>query len=278
MAAEADMQFPKTGWRAALRLGAPAVIGALHLPDLGIARATSMAFLEDYVLANAGVFANAGITSLMLQDQTRQVGPATAATLSITAVLGRLIRREFPALDLGIIVQAHDAVAPLAIAHAAGASFVRLKVFVGAAMTMEGPRSGLAVEARTYRHDLRRDDIAILADVFDRTCVPMLDVPPEEAAQGAVKLGADGLILTGASFTDSMQRVEKARAAGIRQPIFVGGGVTEKNLVDALTVADGVIVSTALMRDGGDDRDVLRWDAGKTARFMERARAFTRRA
>ena len=75
-----------------------------------------------------------------------------------------------------------------------------------------------------------------------------------------------------------MQRVEKARAAGIRQPIFVGGGVSEKNLVDALTVADGVIVSTALMRDGGDDRDVLRWDAGKTAHFMERARAFTRRA
>ena len=225
-----------------------------------------------------GVFADAGVTSLMLQDQTRQVGPATAATLSITAVLGRLVRREFPALDLGIIVQAHDAVAPLAIAHAAGASFVRLKVFVGAAMTMEGPRSGLAVEARTYRHDLRRDDIAILADVFDRTCVPMLDVPPEEAAQGAVKLGADGLILTGASFTDSMQRVEKAKAAGIRQPIFVGGGVTEKNVVDALAVADGVIVSTALMRDGADDKDVLRWDAGKTARFMERARAFTRPA
>ena len=44
------------------------------------------------------------------------------------------------------------------------------------------------------------------------------------------------------------------------------------------SVADGVIVSTALMRDGGDDKDVLRWDAGKTARFMERARAFTRRA
>ena len=278
MAAKADMQFDKTGWRAALSSGEPAVIGALHLPDLGITRATSMAFLEDYVLANAAVFANAGVKSLMLQDQTRQVGPASAATIAITAALGRLIRREFPALDLGIIVQAHDAVAPLAIAHAVGASFVRLKIFVGAAMTMEGPRSGLAVEARTYRHDLRRDDIAIFADVFDRTSVSMLDLPPEEAALGAVKLGADALILTGASFTDSMQRVEKAKAAGVRKPIFVGGGVTEKNVVDALAVAEGVIVSTALMRDGGDDKDVLRWDAGKTARFMDCARAFARRA
>jgi len=48
-------------------------------------------------------------------------------------------------------------------------------------------------------------------------------------------------------------------------------------VVEALAVADGVIVSTALMRDGDDDRDVLRWDAGKTARFMDRVRAVTRR-
>ena len=277
MPPEASLIPVETGWRAALRLGQPAIIAALHLPDLGVARNTSMAFLEDYVLANASVFVKAGVPSLMLQDQTRQVGPATPATVSITAVLARMVRREFPGLDLGIIVQAHDAVAPLAIAHAAGASFVRLKIFVGAAMTMEGPRTSLAVEARTYRHDLRRDDIAILADVFDRTSVPMLDVLPEEAAQGAIKLGADGLILTGSSFTDSMRRVGKAKAAGIGRPILIGGGITEKNVGAALALADGAIVSTALMRNASSDKDLLRWDAGKTARFMDRARSGARR-
>ena len=162
------------------------IIAALHLPDLAVARQTSLAYLEDYVLANAAVFAEAGVPSLMLQDQTRQNGPAAPATVALMAALGSLLRRTHPAIDLGIIIQAHDAVAPLAVAHAAGASYVRLKVFVGAAMTMEGAKSALAVEARSYRHELRRDDIAIFADVFDRTSVPMIDVPPQDAALAAV--------------------------------------------------------------------------------------------
>ena len=237
-----------------------------------------MAYLEDYVLANARVFADAGVPSMMLQDQTRQIGPAVPATVALMAALGRLVRKEFPAMELGIIVQAHDAMAPIAIAHASGASFVRLKVFVGAAMTMEGARSGLAVEARTYRHDLRRDDIAILADVFDRTSAPMIDVPPEEAAQAAVKLGADGLILTGASFSDSLDRVRKAKAAGITCPILVGGSVTENNVKETLAHADGAIVSTSLMRKSPGDSDLLRWDSEKTRRFMDAVRALPLRS
>jgi predicted TIM-barrel enzyme len=251
----------------------PGLIAALHLPDFGVGRAISMAFLEDYTLTNAGVFARAGFPAVMLQDQTRQVGPADAATIAVTASLGRMIRREYPAMVLGIIVQAHDAEAPIAIAHASGASFVRLKIFVAAAMTMEGPRTGLAVAARRYRHDLRRDDIAILADVFDRTSVPMIDVPPEEAALAAVRLGADGLVLTGASFADSVERVRAARKAGVKAPVLIGGSVTDANVADALAAADGVIVSTALMRPDGGEGDVLRWDEARTNRFMDAARA-----
>ena len=249
------------------------IIAALHLPDLGVARHTSMAYLEDYVLANAAVFAAAGVPSLMLQDQTRQNGPATPATVALMAALGRLLRGAYPAIDLGIIIQAHDAVAPLAVAHACGASYVRLKVFVGAAMTMEGARSALAVEARTFRHELRRDDIAILADVFDRTSLPMIDVPPEEAAQAAVRLGADGLVLTGATFADSLARVRDAKAAGVARPVWVGGSVTEHNVAQALAVADGAIVSTSLMRDKPAADDLLRWDGDKTQRFMDAVRA-----
>ena len=249
------------------------IIAALHLPDLSVARHTSFAYLEDYVLANAGVFAAAGIASVMLQDQTRQTGPATSATVALMAALGRLLRSTYAAMDLGIIIQAHDAIAPLAVAHACGASYVRLKVFVGAAMTMEGPRSALAVEARSFRHELRRDDIAILADVFDRTSVPMIDVPPEEAAQAAVRLGADGLILTGASFADSLERVRSAKAAGVTRPVWVGGSVTEHNVAQTLAVADGAIVSTALMRDQPGAQDLLRWDRDKTQRFMDAVRA-----
>jgi hypothetical protein len=251
------------------------IIAALHLPDLAVARQTSTAFLEDYVLANAAVFAEAGVPSLMLQDQTRHNGPAAPSTVALMAALGSLIRRTHPSMDLGIIIQAHDAVAPLAVAHACGASYVRLKVFVGAAMTMEGPKSGLAVEARSYRHDLRREDIALFADVFDRTSVPMIDVSPQEAAQAAVRLGADALILTGATFSDSLERVRAAKAAGVRQAIYVGGSVTRDNVAQTLAQAEGAIVSTSLMRDGAQATDLVRWDRDKTQRFMDTVRSVT---
>lgn len=256
----------------------PAIIGALHLPDFSTARATSMAFLEDYVLTNARVFAEAGFPALMLQDETRKVGPADQVTVAATAVLGRAIRREFPRMDLGIIVQAHDAEAPIAIAHAADASFVRLKIFVGAAMTMEGPRNGLAVAASTYRHDIRRDDIAICADVFDRTCVPTIDVPIEAAAKGAASNGADALILTGASFAESLDRVRRVRTADAGRPLLIGGSVTEANIGETLAMADGAVVSTSLMRGDVGADELLRWDAGKARRFMDRARSLRRPA
>lgn len=251
----------------------PFVVAALHLPDLSVGRDVSMAFLEDYVLANTQVFVGAGIRRIMLQDQTRRKGAASAETIAVTAALGRMMKREHPDLSLGIIVQAHDAVAPLAIAHASGADFVRLKIFVGAAMTLEGTREALAVEARTYRHRLGRDDIAILADVFDRTCVPLIDISPEEAAKGAVKFGADGLVITGATFDDSLSRIRAAKASGVRRPILLGGSVTQDNIRATLKVADGAVVSTALMKEDAGRADILHWDGAKTQRFMDAARA-----
>lgn len=253
--------------------GRNTVVAALHLPSLRSAQGRSLAYLEDYALTNARVFADAGVPAVMLQDQTREPGGARPETVAVVSTLGRMIRQAFPALRLGIIVQAHDAKAPLAIAHACGASFVRLKVFIAAAMTAEGPKHGLGVAALAARHALGREDIAILADVFDRTSVPMADIPPARAARWAEQLGANGLVLTGDSFADTLGRIQAARAVGVRRPLLVGGGVTKSNVAEAMQAADGVIVSTSLMLDGADPAALLRWDVEKAQRLMDRVRA-----
>lgn len=258
--------------------GRNAIVAALHLPSLRSAQGRSLAYLEDYVLTNAGVFAAAGVPAVMLQDQTREPGPARPGTVAVVSTLGRLIRQAFPALRLGIIVQAHDAEAPLAIAHACGATFVRLKVFVAAAMTMEGPKSGLGVAAHAIRHELGREDITVFADVFDRTSVPMVDIAPAQAARWAEQLGADGLVLTGDSFADTLGRIHAARAAGVCRPILVGGSVTKDNVAEALQAADGAVVSTSLMLADADPTALLRWDADKARRLMDRVRALSARA
>ncbi|NKX43615.1 BtpA/SgcQ family protein [Roseicyclus persicicus] len=249
----------------------PPVIAALHLPDFALSRHRSVAWYEDYAVTNARVFAAAGIPWIKLQDQTRTAGPATPDTLALMASLGRLIRAEVPGLGLGIIIEAHDPVAALSVAHAAGADFVRLKVFVGGAMTAEGPRHGLGAAAVAYRAALGRPDIAILADVHDRTARPLSDEPQPFAANWAAKVGADGLIITGGSFADTLDRIAAVRKAVPGRPILIGGGVTEDNAAQALAASDGVIVSSALMRAGAGDDDILRWDADLCRRFMDAA-------
>jgi predicted TIM-barrel enzyme len=251
----------------------PLVIAALHLPDFALSRDRPMAWFEDYALANASVFAEAGVPWIKLQDQTRADGPAAPDTVAMTAALARLIRRELPDLGLGIIVEAHDPAAALCIAHAAGADFVRLKVFVGGVMTAQGPRHGLGAAAVAHRAALGRPDIAILADVHDRTAVPLSGESQPFAAQWAAKLGADGLIVTGSSFPDTLTRIAAVREAGVRRPVLIGGGVTEANVAEALGASDGVIVSTALMRADASPGDLVRWDSDRCRRFMDAARA-----
>ena len=249
-------------------LGHPAIIAALHLPG---GRGHSVAQLEDYVLANGAVFAEAGFPAIMLQDQTREVGSADPQTVAIMASLGTILRKAFPALALGIIVQAHDGVSPIAIARACGASFVRLKIFVAAAMTMEGPRSGIGIEAVNWR-DIYAPDVAILADVFDRTSIPIVDIEPAHGALWAQKIGADGLVITGTNFSDSLHRIRNARSAGVKLPVLLGGSVTDVNVAEALNQANGVIVSTSLMQNAGG-LGWPSWDRDKCLRFMDAVRA-----
>ncbi len=250
----------------------PLVIAALHVPDYAKSRHLSVAWYEDYVVTNAKVFAAAGVPWIKLQDQTKTEGNAAADTLALTASLARLLRAEVPEVGLGIIIEAHDPNAALSVAHASGANFVRLKVFVGGAMTAQGPRHGLGARAVAYRAELQRTDIAILADVHDRTAVPLSSESQPFAAEWAAKTGADGLVITGSTFDDTLARITAVRAHGIRKPILIGGSVTEANVGQALAHSDGVVVSSALMRKDAAANDVLRWDADLCRRFMDAAR------
>lgn len=247
----------------------PTVIAALHLPSPGAGR--SMAWLEDYAVTNARIFADAGVPWVKIQDQTPTDGPAASETIATMAALTRLVRTEVPSLGLGIIIEAHDPQAALSVAAASGADFVRLKVFVGGAMTAFGPRYALAPQAMAHRRRIGREDIAVLSDVHDRTAVPLSSESQAVAAGWAAKAGADGLVITGSSFEDTLDRIAAVRMAGVRKPILIGGGVTIDNVRDALGASDGVVVSSALMCGAPDD--LIRWDADACARFMEAARA-----
>lgn len=247
------------------------VIAALQLPPFEGDRRRSIAWYEDFLLSNTRIFAEGGIKAVKIQDETREAGAATPQTVARMSALGRAFRKEYPDMQLGIIVQAHDAIAPLAIADAADAHFVRLKIFVGAAVNAEGMRNALSVAATRYRSDIARPDIKIYADVHDRTCTPLTPVSNETAALWAQSMGADSIIITGSSFEDTLSRIGAARSAGVKRPILIGGGVSADNVAKALEAADAVIVSTSLLRDGAAHDDFNLWDKDKVLRLMEAA-------
>ncbi|HZQ09636.1 MAG TPA: BtpA/SgcQ family protein [Anaerolineae bacterium] len=251
----------------------PMVIGALLLPELGRpGNFRAMAWLEDFVSQNLKIFADAGFPAMMIQDLTPNPSLARPETIAIMSALCRFARQEFPQLMLGTIIQAHDPSGALAIAHASGASFVRIKVFVGAMVKADGIEQGCGIEARDFRRTLGREDIKILADVHDRTGFPLGGVPIETASQWAVYTGADALILTGMSYQGSLQYVQTVRNAGIQRPLVLGGSATAENIAEVFRYYDGVIVSTALRATGAAPDEIIQWDQEKVQRFMDAAR------
>ena len=238
------------------------ITGVVHLPPFGADR-LDLEGLESWLLEQIGIHAECGITSMMIQDQT----PGERAGLkhvAILSALGRTVKRMFPDLSLGIILEANNPSAAMYIANACGADFIRQKVFIGAMVKAGGVMTGRAGEVWEARKDMDRP-VRVLTDIYDRTGVPLGPLPIETAAGQALKYGSDGLILTGKNFEESLDLADRVRKQYPQAPVYLGGGITEKNVGEAVKHCDGMIVSSCLMEDGKDNV----WSRQKIRRFME---------
>ncbi len=255
----------------------PRVIAALHLPPGPGSchpQALSVAALVDYALEQAGMAVEAGVPALYLQELGDapwgpRVHPHTVAVLS---VVGAALRRAYPELMLGVCTLGPGAREPLATALAMEGQFVRLKVYVGAMVHLEGVVQGCAEEAIAYRARLGADHLAILADVYDRSGRPLAPLPLAQAALQAVAFGrADGLVITGPDLEASLAMLDEVRAAGVDVPVYLGGGATAENVAQALRHAHGVIVGTAFKARGGWTREGIAapWDRARIQAFMD---------
>jgi len=235
-----------------------------------------MGAMVDFALRNVEKATRAGVSALYIQDlgdlpYAPSIQPHTVAFMS---VVGAAIRKEFPDLLLGVCMMNHGAREPLAVAQAIGAQFVRIKVYTGAMVKAEGVLHGCAYEAITYRAQIGAEDIAILADVYDRTGVPLGEIPLVDAARNAgVYSKADGLILTGSSFDNSIKMLKEVRQANLGVPMLMGGGADVQNIAEALEYCDGVIVSSAFKPIGGWTKESMlaEWDFDRILQFVQAA-------
>jgi membrane complex biogenesis BtpA family protein len=254
-----------------IRSGGKPVIGMVQLgplPGSSRYKGGRIDQILDDALKEAQTLSSGGVDVLMVQNlgDLPVDGRATSAQVAWMTRIASEIRSRF-AGPVGLNLLENDAEAMFAVASAAGADFVRIKVYVGAMMTPFGMESGQAFAAIRARNGCDAGDIAIFADVHDRTGAPIASGGFAEDVEHAIRLGgADGLVLTGKTHEETLAFVDVARKRVGAAPILVGGGVSAKNFAEVARVTDGVIVSSSLK----DSNDAFgRLAPAKVEAFME---------
>jgi hypothetical protein len=234
------------------------LIGMVHLPPLpGSPRwEGSMDRAITLALTDAQTLVDGGMDALIVEnygDAPFTPGRVPASTVAAMAVIAREIHRALPDTPLGVNVLKNDARSALAVAAAVGASFVRINVLAGAVVADQGL-------VQTEAFDLLRDrrllgsDVAIFADVQGKHAVPLVPVDLEQQARDLTHRAlADGLVVSGRATGDAtpIDDLKRVRSAVPDVPILVGSGVTPETAAELLSLADALIVGTAL-KHGGD--------------------------
>jgi membrane complex biogenesis BtpA family protein len=237
--------------------GAPrALIGMLHVEALpGTPRSSlPVEAIAEKAVTEAAVYRRAGFNGLMIENMHDRpylkggVGPEIVAAMTAVA---RAVRRE-SGLPLGVQVLAGANREALAVAHAAGAQFVRVEGFVFAHVADEGLIEGSAGELLRYRRAIGAEEVRVFADIKKKHSAHAItaDVDLAETAHAAELFLADGIVVTGAA-TGCSADPEDVRtvAEAVDLPVLVGSGITAENLA-GFAAADAFIVGSSVKTSG----------------------------
>lgn len=239
------------------------VIGMVHLRALPSSPRYTGDFTAviDAAVADAKAWAEAGAHGLMMENFgdvpffKDDVPPETVDAMTEAA---REIRTAVPELPLGINVLRNDGLSALKIAEAVGASYIRVNVLSGAAVTDQGIIEGRAAEIMRYRLKLGAD-IKVLADVRVKHAAPLADRPLQDEVEELVhRAGADAVIVSGTGTgkpTDPSHAAEVKRYAG-NIPVLIGSGANMNSIAELKPACDGFIVGSAAKPGGMIDRPV----------------------
>lgn len=233
------------------------IIGVVHLAPLpGAPRFSgTMRNITTLAVLDAETLVENGVDGIIIEnygDTPFRPDGAEAHTIAAMAAIVQEIRNRLPDTTIGINVLRNDARAALAIASVCHAHFIRVNVHTGATLTDQGVIQGAAYDTLRYRMMLQ-SDVRVFADVAVKHAAPLAPFKLADAAQDTYYRGqADALIVTGVATGRATQLadIRDIRTAVPEAQVFVGSGATTDTLPELLEYADGVIVGTALKRDG----------------------------
>ncbi len=239
------------------------VIGMVHLRPLpGSPRfAGDFDAVIEAAVADAKTWEAAGANGLMVEnfgDVPFYKGDVPRETVAAMTRVAVELRRAVPGLPLGINVLRNDGLSALAVAAAVGASYIRVNVLSGSAVTDQGVIEGQAAALMRYRKALGAD-IKVLADVRVKHAAPLAERPLQDEVEELVKrAGADAVIVSGTGTgkpTDPSHAAEVKRYAG-DVPVLIGSGADAQSIPQLKGACNGFIVGSAAKPGGKIDEPV----------------------
>lgn len=193
--------------------------------------------------------------------------PATLATMA--AVIGQLLPEIEVTFGVDIL---WDPQAAIALAKATGARFVR-EVFTGAYASDMGIWNTDCGDALRFRRSIDATDVCLFFNINAEFASSLDRRPLELVAKSVVFSGLADVVCVSGPMTGESVRLsdlEIVKNAIPDTPVVANTGVRAENVRDILKVADGVIVGTALKKDGNTWNPV---DLDSVRRFMEAAKS-----
>jgi membrane complex biogenesis BtpA family protein len=146
-----------------------------------------------------------------------------------------------------------DPKAPLAVAKATGASFVR-EVFTGVYESDMGLWQPDAAAMLRYRHNIDADQVKVFYNITPEFASSLGTRSVGQRAHSAVVSSlADAILVSGpmaGSEPDITWLREAKEAVGKDVPVLLNTGAKAENIKEFLKIADGVIVGSSLKADG----------------------------
>jgi membrane complex biogenesis BtpA family protein len=141
----------------------------------------------------------------------------------------------------------------LAVALAARLDFIRAEAYSFAHVADEGLMESCAGKLLRYRKAIGAETVGVWADIKKKHSSHAItaDLGIGEVAHAVEFMKGDAVIVTGATTGDSpdLADLRKTKTA-TTLPVYLGSGITHKNLGSYIQLADGFIVGSEFKKDG----------------------------
>lgn len=234
----------------------------------------SVAELVRQATEEARVYRECGVDGVIIENMhdvpylKGEVGPEIVAAM---AIIGSKVKTEC-ALPVGVQILAGANIDAMAVAHAAGLDFIRAEGYAYAHVADEGIIEASAAKLLRYRKMIGAERVQIWADVKKKHSAHAItvDVSLGQTAETVEFMGADCVIVTGSVTGEAptLTDVQEAKTH-CHLPVFLGSGISDTNIEQFRSEADGFIIGSAFKVDGLWSNTV---DPNRVTQFVHKLR------